>query len=120
MNPEKLSLLEGALTRAFNMEDDDARATAEVILEAFQGSEELADDEVPSDLRSIFYTLEAKKLMSFRREDCVREDGAKRRAFFWRMREEELSSAVDATEFQAEDDVYADLPMEAWSRPGAS
>ncbi len=116
MNAKYAPLLETALVQAFNMDDDDAQATAAVILEAFGGSEEIADDDLPADLRSIFYTLEGKRLMSFRREDRVNEEGAKRRAFYWRVREEELSRTAAESEPALDADLYDSIPMEAWSR----
>ncbi|HVL49642.1 MAG TPA: DUF6015 family protein, partial [Candidatus Thermoplasmatota archaeon] len=88
--PSDLAL---ALHRLFGMDDEDAGAIAEVVLDHFSGKEEVDDDDLAPDVRSIFYTLEGKKLLTFRRDEYTTEDGDRRRAFFWRLRHEEVLAA---------------------------
>lgn len=103
-----------ALARAFEMTPDDAASIAEVVLERFAGADEVSDDTLDAELRSVFYTLEAKRMLSFRREDVTGEAGDKRRAFFWRLRPEALAPARTVPVDLGSDDVYATLPASAW------
>jgi len=57
-------------------------------------ADEVDDETLDADLRSVFYTLEAKRMLSFRRVEYTREDGDKRRAFYWKLRAEGLHETV--------------------------
>jgi hypothetical protein len=103
-----------ALQTAFDMEADDARELGEVVLSQFEETEEVDDETLDADLRSVFYTLEAKRMLSFRREERVTEEGSNRRAFFWRLRPEAFESGRREIPVQTGDDVYAELPASAW------
>lgn len=102
-----------ALQRAFEMEADDAREIADAVLERFQGVDEVDDETLDADLRSVFYTLEGKRMLSFRRVEYTREDGDKRRAFFWKLRPESLAQSREVPVL-TDEDVYATLPPDAW------
>lgn len=110
-DPQRLS---SALERAFEMEPEDARELAGVVLERFSNKDEVDDETLDAEVRSVFYTLEAKRMLSFRRVEYVREDGDRRRAFFWKLRAEALEESRTIP-VQVEDaDVYATLPAAAW------
>ena len=103
-----------ALCRAFEMKHDDAAEIADAVLGCFASVDEVDDDTLDTDLRSVFYTLEGKRMLSFRRVEYTREDGDKRRAFYWKLRLETLLAA-SARSVEVEDmDVYATLPPSAW------
>lgn len=104
-----------ALRERFGMEAEDASAIAEVVNEQFAGREEVNDDNLDPEVRSIFYTLEAKKLLSFRREEYSIDTGERRRAFFWRVRREELDRIAQLRGVVSEDNVYDQLPKAAWT-----
>ena len=106
--------LTGALERAFAMAHDDALEIADVVLERFTDREEVDDETLDAEVRSVFYTLEAKRLLSFRRTEYTREDGDHRRAFYWRLREEALQAPVLEAGGYEDVDVYATLPASAW------
>jgi len=106
--------LTGALERAFSMEHDDAREIADVVLERFTATDEVDDETLDAEVRSVFYTLEGKRLLSFRRAEYTREDGDHRRAFYWRLRQEALVAPVPEAGGYEDVDVYADLPASAW------
>lgn len=110
-DPQRLS---SALERAFEMEPEDARELAGVVLERFSDKEEVDDETLDAEVRSVFYTLEAKRMLSFRRVEYTREDGDRRRAFFWKLREEALHEEDAPQAMAAETDVYATLPATAW------
>lgn len=102
-----------ALQRTFDMEAEDAREIAGAVMERFEGHEEVDDETLDADLRSVFYTLEAKRMLSFRRVEYTREDGDRRRAFFWKLRQEALAAPREIPVL-TDDDVYASLPADAW------
>ena len=114
-DPERFS---SALERAFEMEPDDARELADVVLERFTGKEEVDDETLDAEVRSVFYTLEAKRMLSFRRVEYTREDGDRRRAFYWKLREEALHPEVSIPVDVQDVDVYASLPATAWRHAG--
>lgn len=107
-----------ALERAFEMAPEDARELADVVLERFSTTDEVDDETLDAEVRSVFYTLEAKRMLSFRRVEYVREDGDRRRAFYWKLREEGLDEPVTTIEVQTDEDVYASLPAAAWRHAG--
>jgi len=119
MTSDRTSALTDALKQRFGMEDEDATAIAEVVREQFGEDEEVNDDNLDPEVRSIFYTLEAKKLLSFRREEYSIDTGERRRAFFWRVREEELQKIRQLSDELSEENVYDTLPKNAWSRQNA-
>lgn len=107
-------LFTDALVRAFEMEQADAQEIADAVLERFQNGEEVDDETLDADLRSVFYTLEGKRMLSFRRVEYTREDGDKRRAFYWKLREDGLVREVPVNAGETEIDIYASLPADAW------
>jgi len=115
VDARKHELLARAMQERFGMSDDDATEVAGVVLEQFGDAGEVNDETLDPSVRSIFYTLEAKKLVSFRREEYTIESGEKRRGFWWRLRDEALATAIPVVEVDHEEDVYAALPKDAWS-----
>ena len=111
--------LMAALKERFGMADEDAEAIASVVTEQFGAQSELNDDNLDPEVRSIFYTLESKKLLSFRREEYTWENGERRRGFWWRVRDEELVAIANMSHAVQEDDVYATLPKDVWARRAA-
>lgn len=119
---DKRVVLSNALERELDMRPDDARAVAGLVLDAFGGDEELDDEELSSDLRSVFYTIEDENLLDFRREEDRNEEGHLRRYFFWTIRWDEVTPDASDTDDQADEDqtVYDELPQNAWSRGSAA
>jgi hypothetical protein len=113
----RLEALVAALTREFKMQSDDATAIAEIVAERFAEDDEVNDDNLDAEIRSIFYTLESKKLLSFRREEYQWENGEHRRAFYWKLREEALMEEALPAPPEMNNSVYDTLPVEAWKRP---
>jgi len=115
---QSLDELTAALERAFTMSPEDALAVAGVVVERFQGKDEVNDEEIDAEVRSLFYTLQGKGLLSFRRVEYDNENGEKRRAFWWRMRPEVVQELSAPEALPLEEDVYAALPAECWHRAG--
>lgn len=103
-----------ALERAFEMETQDAEELADVVLERFAEREEVDDETLDAEVRSVFYTLEQKRMLSFRRVEYTRDDGDRRRAFFWKLRPEALEAPEAHADAMKDVDVYATLPASAW------
>lgn len=116
---ERRAALEAALRERFDMEADDAEAIADTLAEVFGGETEVNDETIDPSVRSIFYTLEAKKILTFRREEYSIETGERRRGFWWRIREAALSPGATTIPVETEEDVYANLPRDAWTRQHA-
>jgi hypothetical protein len=97
------------------MKPDEAAEVADAVLDRFADVVEVDDETLDADLRSVFYTLEAKRMLSFRRVEYTREDGDRRRAFYWKLRLDALDEMRRGREIPVESDVYADLPADAWA-----
>ena len=115
LDPGQRDALVRALRERFDMSADDADDIASVVLEQFGDQEEVNDETLEPTVRSIFYTLEAKKLLSFRREEYRWESGEMRRGFWWRLRLDQLEPRATLTPAAPEEDVYAALPKSVWS-----
>lgn len=114
---DRAAWLEKVLTDSFGMDTEDARVICGVVIEQFGAKEELLDDELPTDVRSIFYTLEAKRILTFRRIEYKGEEGETRRGFFWRFNVTRAEALLDEeTDPQGDDDLYASLPADCWER----
>lgn len=112
---ERMAALAEALRERFDMADEDAGEIARVVAEQFGEQDEVNDETLEPSVRSIFYTLESKKILSFRREEYTWENGERRRGFWWRVRDEELHRVTVVPQSAEVEDVYATLPRDAWS-----
>lgn len=114
-NEEKRAALVQVLEEKFDMSPEDAAEIASTVIEQFGDGAEANDEQLDPSVRSIFYTLEAKKILSFRREEYVTDAGERRRGFWWRVREGELTKTTTLVPDAPEEDVYAALPKDAWT-----
>lgn len=112
-----------ALQRAFNMLADDAKQLAETVEGVFQGEDEVNDEDLDKDVRSLFYSLEREKLMTIRRTE-YKFEGQVRRAYFWQftdldklLRETQPPSKQEL-ELLEMGKLYKQMPQEIWSRRG--
>jgi len=108
--------LSAAMVRTFDMSEEDAAQVAAIVAETFADKAEVNDEGLASDLRSLFYTLESRRLMSFRREEYDNEEGQKRRAFHWRLRLDVVAELAVPSTQPTNEDVYHSLPADVWSR----
>lgn len=116
---ERRVALAESLREKFDMSADDADAIAATLAEVFGAELEVNDESLDPSIRSIFYTLEAKKLLTFRRFEYTIETGERRRGFAWRIREEALLATATEVPVETEEDVYANLPRDVWARQHA-
>jgi hypothetical protein len=112
-----------AVEHAFSMEAEDARQVTRVIEDCFIGEDEVNDEDLDKETRSLFYALEAEGLLTFRRTE-YKFEGAVRRAFFWRLTEDVLTGALFETPDENlvpmahEAHVYESLSDDMWARSG--
>jgi len=116
---ERRAALAEALRERFDMSGEDSDAIAQTLAEVFGAELEVNDEMLDPSIRSIFYTLEAKKILTFRRFEYTIETGEHRRGFAWRIREEALLPATIEIPIETEEDVYANLPRDVWARQHA-
>jgi len=115
-----VSKLEQALRRVFKMMREDAVATAEVVDKAFKGEDEVNDEDLDKDIRSLFYALEKESLLQVRRTE-YKFEGQVRRAYFWRLNRlealglEDFGPAISKEDLEASK-IYRQLPQELWAR----
>ena len=99
---------------------EDATATARVVQSAFREDEEVNDEDLDKDIRSLFYTLERENLLDIRRTE-YKFEGQTRRAYFWRLKRLEGFPDDPITSIPSREDleavaVYHQLPPERWAR----
>ncbi len=112
-----------AVQHAFKMDPQDAEQVTGVIEGCFIGEDEVNDEDLDKETRSLFYALEAEGLVTFRRTE-YKFEGAVRRAFFWRLTEDVLSGAAwqaldaELAPRSQEAALYEALSDDMWSRGG--
>jgi len=112
-----------ALQRAFNMLAEDARQLAETVENVFQGEDEVNDEDLDKDIRSLFYSLEREKLMTIRRTE-YKFEGQVRRAYFWQFADLDklVHDAAPPSKQELEliemSKLYRQLPQDLWARKG--
>lgn len=118
---ERAQWLEKVLCCTFEMDREDAKMIVGCVIEQFGDKDEILDDEIPNDVRSVFYTLEAKRILTFRRIEYESEDGATLRGFFWRFHEDwEPPEGALPDDDGDQDNVYDALPEDCWERDAAA
>lgn len=102
------------------MMHEDAVATAKVVQSAFKGEDEVNDEDLDKEIRSLFYALEKENLLQVRRTE-YKFEGQVRRAYFWRLSRlqdwglEDFGPVVGKDDFEATK-LYRQLPSNVWDR----
>ncbi len=111
-----------ALITAFGMDPKDAEHITNVVADCFFGEDEVNDEDLDKETRSMFYALEAEGIVTFRRTE-YKFEGAVRRAFFWRLTEAALTGSIAArsadtapSEEEQVAQLYATLQEDCWNR----
>lgn len=118
---ERAEWLERVLQETFEMDAEDARRVSGLVIDQFGDKKEVLDDQIPNEVRSVFYTLESKRILTFRRIEYEGEDGMRKRGFFWRFHPEGVEARLEEdTPAQEEAGVYENLPEDCWDRDGAA
>lgn len=143
LDPKRRLLCVG-IRRRFEMPWDDAIAVTRLLEDLFNGRSEVDDEELSKDLRAMFYDLQAKDLLTTRREEYKSPNGKNLRAFYWAVNPEAIEeleaelgggpagdgtgrpengsspngngTGPGAARVVEVDGVYDALPEEAWAR----
>ncbi len=103
------------LRNKLRMLKDDALAVAHTVESAFQGRDEVEDEQLDKDLRQVFYDLQDEQILEVRREEYVK-DGQLLRGYFWHVKDEEvIPVAVEKVPDELEQ-LYARVPARAWTQ----
>lgn len=121
-----LDAFKQALVKTFRMDAEDANNVTTIVADCFFGEDEVNDEDLDKETRSLFYTLEGEGLMTFRRTE-YKFEGAVRRAFFWRLTEDVITGAValgsESVSLSEEEEIsqlYATLNDDMWNRDAIS
>lgn len=117
---ERAEWLEDVLCETFEMDREDARRVSGLVIDQFGAKDEVLDDEIPNDVRSVFYTLESERILTFRRIEYEGEDGMTKRGFFWRFHPDRAVGDDTADGEGDSESIYDDLPEDVWSRSAAA
>jgi hypothetical protein len=116
----KVDDLTMVLKSRMEIESEEARALAEFVLDIFGLEDRIIDNLLyPSD-RQLFYFLEGKGILSTGRETISLYDGRDWRIHYWVFNRDLvrhfLTEEEKRTKEKKEEDVYSELPPEAWVR----
>ena len=112
-----VQLFAGALVNAFDMGGEEARETTEVVATAFGGNLEVDDGLLDHPVRSLFYLLETKGFLTFRKVEENTADRGLWRTFFWRVNWKKIRNGqATVIPVKPEEDVYSALPKSVWRR----
>jgi len=108
------TLFKRALKNGFDMSSEDAEALAKTITKAFRGRKEVEDMSLDKHVRSLFYELHMKNLLSLRREE-VKENGKYIRKFYWSFNMDGIRGGAKRKLIEEEPyAIYDKIPRDAW------
>jgi len=103
-----------ALKNGFDMTSEDAEALAKTINKAFHGRKEVEDMRLDKHVRSLFYELHQKNLLSLRRDE-VKENGKNVRKFYWSFNSDGIREGSKRKFIsEAPYAIYEKIPRDAW------
>jgi hypothetical protein len=117
---ERAEWLEEKLCEIFEMPAEDARRISGLVIDQFGSKDEVLDDQIPKEVRSVFYTLESERILTFRRIEYEGEDGMTKRGFFWCFHPDQTEEETAAEEETQSESVYDELDEDVWSRGAAA
>lgn len=117
---ERALWLEKVLCTSLDMDRDDAKMICGLVIDHFGDKDEVLDEQLPNQVRSVFYTLEKKRILTFRRIEYQNEEGQTLRGFFWRFHEDWQPPEDALTDGDDGDNVYDELPEDCWDRSAAA
>lgn len=109
------------LQQRLDMDEADARSTAETLRDLFQRKLVIEDTEIESKERSFLWSLMVEGVITVETQVRPRpEDGRKWRYFYWHLVPPERLLREEEEAAQEDQSVYDKLPADAWSRPEPS
>ncbi|MEI6795624.1 MAG: DUF6015 family protein [Methanomassiliicoccales archaeon] len=104
------------------MPEEQARETAQRVLNFFGFSERIIDNILEPEDRDAFYQLEDTGILTTEREETTLYDGREWRIHYWLFKKERIFEIINHSRAEGvgidEVSVYADIPDDIWKRTG--
>lgn len=122
-----LSALAKAIQRKLDVNEEEARRYAEVIMDLFGYDDCIIDNILEQQDRRLFYRLEAEGLLNTRREETLLHNGTNWRIHYWILQKHEIfQSGTEkkgrgtrkrnrSTPSYNPRTIYSSLPEKAWA-----
>ena len=119
-----LETLTEAISKKIGLESEEARKNANHVLDIFGFEDRTIDNVLDPEDRQVFYLLEAEGMLSTDREEGVLYDGREWRTHYWNIKKGNIKKYANngkrkempMKKTETEEDVYAKLEEEQWSR----
>ena len=102
------------------MDEEQAYALAQHILNFFGYSDRIIDNILEPEDRDAFYMLEDTGILTTEREETTLYDGREWRIHYWLFRRERIAELMGSSEpkraEETVDSVYGELPDDIWKR----
>jgi hypothetical protein len=101
------------------MPEEQARETAQRVLNFFGFSERIIDNILEPEDRDAFYQLEDTGILTTEREETTLYDGREWRIHYWLFKKERIFELINHSRSDAVPDevsIYADIPDDIWKR----
>ncbi len=117
--------IKNSIDSSYGMEEGQAYDLAHHVLNFFGYSDRIIDNVLEPEDRDAFYMLEDAGILTTEREETTLYDGREWRIHYWLFRRDKIASMMvrsrrDSSDTSEEEDIYADLPADAWCRGGSS
>ena len=114
--------IEHSIDSEMKLEHEEAFDLAQHVLNFFGYSNRIIDNVLEPEDRDAFYMLEDSGVLTTEREEITLYDGREWRIHYWLFRNDRIEELirnerpVAQEEVEEEEDIYKNLPREAWYR----
>ena len=122
-----LDILSKAIANSLDMKEEEAKESAEYVLDIFGFNSRIIDNVLMQEDRQLFYLLEEVGLMATERETNILYDEREWRTFYWKLKKNiiikysrKVIREPKREEYAEEKDIYSTLSDEIWERRGYS
>lgn len=109
-----------AIERHLSHPPEQAEEEARTVLNYFGFQDTIIDNRIEPEDRKLFYALHDVGLLQSSWETVHLLDGRHWRIFYWRLDEDAIEHFAGAAEERHDEQVYRNLPEEAWAHPPTS
>ena len=85
-----LDILSKAIANSLDMKEEEAKESAEYVLDIFGFNSRIIDNVLMQEDRQLFYLLEEVGLMATERETNILYDEREWRTFYWKLKKNEI------------------------------
>lgn len=115
--------IKNSIDNSRGMVEEQAYELAHHVLNFFGYSDRIIDNILEPEDRDAFYMLEDAGILTTEREETTLYDGREWRIHYWLFKREKIATLISNVRSEAHEDVvdenpYADLPDDVWSRGG--